>query len=83
MHLCTYVCNVSYIPVQVAVHHASSDPEGLGVPEKTKAAACDECNSKSQWLKARKAEKWRSNTGLACHCPVEYVYLYFFIYTYI
>jgi chromosome segregation ATPase len=39
-----------YSLVQVSVHR-SVDPEGVGVPEKTKGAACDECNSKSQWLK--------------------------------
>ena len=27
------------------------EPEGLGVPEKTKGAACDECNAKAPWLK--------------------------------
>jgi predicted nucleic acid-binding Zn-ribbon protein len=38
--------------VQVSEHRVHSlDPEGVGVPEKTKGAACDECNSKSQWLK--------------------------------
>jgi septal ring factor EnvC (AmiA/AmiB activator) len=40
-----------YSLVQVSAHSVSVDPEGVGVPEKTKGAACDECNSKSQWLK--------------------------------
>jgi chromosome segregation ATPase len=41
-----------YSLVQIQSHRSvAGQPEGLGVPEKTKAAACDECNSKAPWLK--------------------------------